>query len=301
MNIESQAATAGGLSSRIRWAIFIALSLVALAIRLPQLGARPMHTDESINAYTTGNLLAGETFHYDPQDRHGPALFALAEPLVKLLGARTFADLTETQLRLTPVIIGSATVLLLGAGVEMFGFIPCLLAALLFAFAPLPVYYSRYFIHETLFVAATLGLILAGWRALQKPSVACAALAGLCAALMLASKETAVIHFFALGVVFDLRLVAAAAREISPRSKWVAVALVAVFIFVAVLLFTSGLAGTGRCLPICCMPSPGSAPAPVARDMRNRLATICIYWTRCGWASCLSWLWAAFMRRRAMP
>ena len=55
-----------------------------------------------------------------------------------------------------------------GAGVEMFGFIACLVAALLFAFAPLPVYYSRYFIHETLFVAATLGLILSGWRDADK-------------------------------------------------------------------------------------------------------------------------------------
>jgi predicted membrane-bound mannosyltransferase len=121
-----------------------------------------MHTDESVNAYLTGELLAGENFHYDPQDRHGPALFVIAEPLAKLLGAKNFSELTEAQLRLTPVIVGSATVLLLGAGVEMFGFIACLVAALLFGLAPLPVYYSRYFIHETLFVAATLGLILSG-------------------------------------------------------------------------------------------------------------------------------------------
>ena len=130
-----------------------------------------MHTDEAINAYITGELLAGESFHYDPQDRHGPALFVVAEPLAKLLGAKNFSDLTESQLRLSTVLTGTATILLLGAGVEMFGFIPCLVAALLFAFAPLPVYYNRYFIHETLFVAATLGLILSGWRALQKNSL----------------------------------------------------------------------------------------------------------------------------------
>ena len=49
----------------------------------------------------------------------------------------------------------------------MFGFVPCLLAALLFAVAPLPVYYDRYFIHESLFCAATFGLILSGWRAVD--------------------------------------------------------------------------------------------------------------------------------------
>ena len=157
-----------------------------------------MHTDEAVNAYLTGELLAGQPFHYDPRDRHGPALFILAAPLAKCLGANKFSDLAEVQLRLVPVLAGSATILLLGTCVEMFGFIACLVAALLFAFAPLPVYYSRYFIHETLFLAATLGLISSGWHAWQKKSVAAAAAAGLCAALMLACKETCVIHFFAL-------------------------------------------------------------------------------------------------------
>ena len=185
---------------KIRWAVFIGIALLALVVRLPQLGGRPMHTDESINAYIIGELLAGEKYHYDPKDRHGPVLYAVAEPLVRLLGARNFSELTEIELRLSTVLAGTATVLLFGAGVEMFGFIACLVAAILFAFAPLPVYYSRYFIHETFFVGATLGLIFAGWRMLQTHSTASAVLAGLCAALMLACKETAVIHFFALGV-----------------------------------------------------------------------------------------------------
>ncbi len=185
---------------KIRWAIFIALALLALAVRLPQLGARPMHTDESINAYITGQLLAGEKYHYDPRDRHGPVLYLLAKPVAQLCGAKDFSGLTEAELRLTPVLAGSITVLMFGAGVEMFGFIPCLIAALLFAVAPLPVYYSRYFIHETLFVAATWGLILSGGRAAKNKSVLASALAGCCAALMLACKETAIIHFFALAV-----------------------------------------------------------------------------------------------------
>ena len=125
-----------------------------------------MHTDEAINAYITGQLLDGEKYQYDPIDRHGPALVELTLPIVHLEGAKKFSELTESQLRLVPVLVGSATVLLFAAAVEIFGFIPSLVAALLFAFAPLPVYYNRYFIHETLFVAATLGLILSGTRAL---------------------------------------------------------------------------------------------------------------------------------------
>ena len=167
-----------------------------------------MHTDEAVNAYIVGQLLAGETFTYDPQDRHGPALAALALPLARMQGARSFSDLTESELRLTSVIAGTITILLFGAAVEMFGYFPSLLAAMLFAFGPLTVYYDRYFIHESLFCAATFGLILSGWRAFETRTVGNAALAGACAALMFASKETAILHIFAMviaAIVFRIR------------------------------------------------------------------------------------------------
>lgn len=183
-----------------RWMAFIIVALVGVAIRLPQLDARPMHTDEAVNAYVVGQLLAKEPFIYDPKDRHGPALAALALPIVRMQGAKSFSQLTELDLRVVPVVAGTITILLFGSAAEMFGFIPSLLAAILFGIAPLPVYYDRYFIHESLFCAATFGLILSGWRAWQTRSVRHATLAGVCAALMLASKETALLHFFALSV-----------------------------------------------------------------------------------------------------
>jgi uncharacterized protein (TIGR03663 family) len=167
-----------------------------------------MHTDEAINAYIVGQLLAGGAFTYDPQDRHGPALAALALPLAKMQGARSFSDLTESELRLASVVAGTITILLFGAAVEMFGYLPSLLASMLFAFGPLPVYYDRYFIHESLFCAAMFGLILSGWRAFETHSVGYAALAGACAALMFAVKETAILHLSALAVaaiVFRIR------------------------------------------------------------------------------------------------
>ena len=227
--------------------------MLAFAVRLPQLGERPMHTDEAVNACVTGELLAGGGFHYDPRDRHGPVLQLLAKPVARLCGAKAFPELTETELRLTPVIVGAATVLLFGAGVEMFGFISCLVAALMFVVAPLPVYYNRYFIHETLFVAATLGLILSGSRALKGNSVSAGALAGLCAALLAGCKETAAIHFFALGVA------AAAGWRLKPRAQWptlkVAAAALGVFVVAGILLFTwfgrnwGALTDFGRAIP----------------------------------------------------
>ncbi len=182
----------------IRWAAFALVALLGLAVRLPQLDTRPMHTDEAVNAYIVGQLLAGQRFTYDPQDRHGPVLAALALPLVRLQGAKTFAELTEGELRRTPVVAGTATILLFGAAAEIFGFAPSLIAALLFACAPLTVYYDRYFIHESLFVAVTFGLILSGWYACTRRSAKLTVLAAACAALMLGCKETAVLHFAAL-------------------------------------------------------------------------------------------------------
>ena len=222
------------------WAAFLLVTLLALLLRLPQLGERPMHTDEAVNAYIVGQLLAGQPFTYDPQDRHGPSLAALALPLARMQGARTFSELTESELRLTTVLAGSVTVLLFGAAVEMFGFVPCLIAALLFAVAPLPVYYDRYFIHESIFVAATFGLILTGWRTCQTHSTGQAALAAACAALMLASKETAVLHFFALaaaGFVFWRRNLRGK-NSAGPRRPKATLVAAAVFLLLTVVLFT---------------------------------------------------------------
>src|SRR3954463_4865240 len=95
-----------------RWTPFLLVALFGLLVRLPQLGARPMHTDESVNAYIVGQMLAGRSFHYDPHDRHGPLLAALALPVVRLQGAKDFSGLSEAELRLTSVIAGTLTILL---------------------------------------------------------------------------------------------------------------------------------------------------------------------------------------------
>jgi uncharacterized protein (TIGR03663 family) len=224
----------------IRWAAFAAVALFGLAMRLPQLGARPMHTDEAVNAYIVGELLAGQKYTYDPQDRHGPALAALALPLARLQGAKTFAELTETELRRTPVVAGTVTILLFAAAAEIFGFVPCLIAALLFACASLTVYYDRYFIHESLFVAATFGLILCGWYACTRRSAKLAVLAAICAAVMLACKETAVLHFAALAAaalvywLWNLRR----RRPSASWRPWTVSTAVVVFFLLSTALFT---------------------------------------------------------------
>lgn len=223
-----------------QWAAFVLVALFGLALRLPQLEMRPMHTDEAVNAYILGQVLGGQRYAYDPQDRHGPALVALALPLVRIQGAKTYAELTAAELRRVPVMTGTATILLLGATVEIFGFVPCIIAALLFAGAPITVYYDRYFIHESLFVALTFALIVAGWQAFARKCATCLVLAFAFAAGMLACKETAVLHFVALAGAALFYWIWNLRRE-SIRDFWrpkALLAAVAAFLLVCAALFT---------------------------------------------------------------
>lgn len=245
------------LPPKIRWLLFLGIAVLALAVRLPRLGERPMHTDESVNAYIVGQLLAGEPYHYDPHDRHGPVLYAVAWPAAKLCGINNLAGLTEISVRICPVIMGALTVFLFAALAVQIGFPSAALAALLYAVAPLFVYYNRDFIHETFFVAATLAAIISGIRLLEKVSVKNGIFFGTSTGLMLACKETAAIHFAAFG--FAMLWWPGLLRRSEPRQfaqlTKPLLAAFASFCFVLFLLYTwggfhfSGLADLARAVP----------------------------------------------------
>ncbi|MCX7009030.1 MAG: TIGR03663 family protein [Kiritimatiellaeota bacterium] len=185
----------------ITW--FAGACLLALLLRVPQLSARPMHTDEAVNGYLVGQQLDGARYHYDPEDRHGPALLAVALPLAKLLGADSFENLTEYTCRMTTVLMGALAVLLFLPLARAFGWM-AVAAAVLWAVAPLPLYYSRYFIHETGFAAMTLAVMGGGVRAVLASSpgrrAGWSAFAGVGLGLMFAFKETAILHLAVLGL-----------------------------------------------------------------------------------------------------
>jgi uncharacterized protein (TIGR03663 family) len=226
---------------RIRWAVFIGIALVALAVRLPRLGERPMHTDEAVNGYITGQLLAGEEYKYDSDDRHGPALYFAALPIARTAKADNLSDLTERTVRLVPVIFSVLTVLMFAAVASQIGFVSAVLAALLFAIAPLPVYYSRYFIHEMLFLAGTFAFLLAGWRTLEHKSALAAVAAGISAGFMLACKETALLHFVAFGVA-GLWWIFVRRTDVTRRSsRWPLLFKPALAALIAFVILTVGL------------------------------------------------------------
>jgi uncharacterized protein (TIGR03663 family) len=185
------AGTEPGLKERSRAALlFLALAALAAAFRFPQLAARPMHADEAVHADRLGDLLEQGRYEYSTADYHGPTLYYLALAAARAQGIRHYADLNEITLRAVPAIIG---VLLVAAHfllIPYLGLPAAASAALFTAVSPAMVYYSRYFIHETLLVFFTFGAMLALFGYLRRPSAGRALAAGAMFGLMYATKET---------------------------------------------------------------------------------------------------------------
>jgi uncharacterized protein (TIGR03663 family) len=171
--------------------IFLAPILLAAALRFPDLASRPMHADEAVHADKFGTLLEGGGYVYDPSEYHGPTLYYLTLLPAWLRGSGRYVEIDEVTLRSVPAALGLALVVAHLGARSFLGTAGAAVAALLAAISPAMVFYSRYFIHETPLVLFTLGALLAGYRYQRKPGVVPALLAGVCAGLMVATKETA--------------------------------------------------------------------------------------------------------------
>jgi uncharacterized protein (TIGR03663 family) len=174
-----------------RWLPLALIALAALVWRGWGLAARPMHADEANQAVKAGELLEGGRYAYDPSDHHGPVLYYAVLPVAWARGQATLAELDEVTVRLVPAVAGALSVLLLGFLAAPLGRWPSLAACAFLAASPPAVYYSRYFVQETLLVAFTLGAFLCARRWWATGRLGWAAAAGACLGLMQATKESA--------------------------------------------------------------------------------------------------------------
>lgn len=217
--------------------------VAALALRCPQLDERPMHNDEGVNAFKLRALWEHGSYEYDPGEYHGPTLPYLALAWVKLIGAADFVRLTEIQLRLLTVIFGAGLILLLPLFADGLGPRATLCAGIFTAVSPAMVFYSRYFIHEMLFVFFTLLALGAGWRWHRSRKLGWALLAGAAIGLMQATKETFVLTLAAVAGALILGEIWKRLREPSAEAaKWNfkhPAAALGVWIAVALVLFSS--------------------------------------------------------------
>ncbi len=186
------------MSSRAFAAGMLGILCLAALFRVPRLGLRPMHHDEANQAGKFGILLETGEYRYDRADHHGPSLYYLSLPFAWAAGAAGLADLDEATLRTVPVAFSLALVLLLALLGRELGRPAALGAALLWAVSPAVVYYSRFYIQESLFLFFILGTMIWGWRYLSRPTMLGAAVCGLFAGMTFATKETCVIVFAAL-------------------------------------------------------------------------------------------------------
>lgn len=171
------------------------LALGALWFRLPAPCNRAFHGDEAVHAFKFLDLWQKGEYRYDPNEYHGPTLYYAALPSIWLHHRHTFAETQEGDYRLPIIIFGAAMLLLLAPLADGLGKRAALCAAVLTALSPAFVFYSRYFIQEIPLAFFTLGMIACGWRYARGRKTGWLIGAGVCAGLMIASKETAVLAF----------------------------------------------------------------------------------------------------------
>ncbi len=185
---------------------FATIVIVALALRLPKLAQRPMHTDEAVHAVKFGELLENNSYTYNPYEYHGPTLVYSTLLPAWLQGQKTFADLTELTLRIVPVLFGMALILMLLVTLDLFRKRTILFAALLTTLSPAFVFFSRYYIMEILLVFFTFSAMLCLYKYIQTQKIFWVIGSGISLGLMHATKETCILAWFSMGAALILTL-----------------------------------------------------------------------------------------------
>ncbi len=178
----------------------------ALALRAPELGRRPLHNDEAVNAVKVSDLWQHGRYAYDPDEYHGPSLHYASLPFLQLSGAHSADDLSDAQLRWVTVAFGLGLVLLTLLLADGLGRPAVAWAAIFTAVSPAMVFYSRYFIHEMLLVFFASLTIGAGWRYRQTRAIGWALTAGAGLGLMWVTKETFVFNLAAAAFAVSVQV-----------------------------------------------------------------------------------------------
>ena len=209
---EQQAPVSEGIPENV-WRIgIIVIIVIAAVLRLYDLNLVPLHHDEGVNGNFLVRLVREGAYTYDPENYHGPTLYyfsALIPWTVKLLfgpSARDNYGLTTFNIRLVPVLFGLATIGLVFILRRRLGTVTTLSAAMMLAVSPGAVYLSRYFIHESLFVFFTLGIVVASVKLYDEHNPSYLIPLAASAALLFATKETAMISVGVLVIALGLTL-----------------------------------------------------------------------------------------------
>ncbi|OGJ67815.1 hypothetical protein A3J34_01555 [Candidatus Peribacteria bacterium RIFCSPLOWO2_02_FULL_51_10] len=214
-------------------AVLGVIIFLSVVLRFYFLDARTVHIDEGMSL-RAGQIMADGHWRYDPYNAHGPVFFFLAGFVYKVFGD------DWNLARATMSVVSVVWLVVLG-----FIYWPLLKKpGRLMLVAGLGLssgmaFFSRYFIHEHLFILITVGALAAGeWWVRKKDPRAPAAFV-IMSGLMYATKETAVLTWAAWFVAALLLLLEPKRRSFLYGIDWRAVALgIYVAAVLHVLLFT---------------------------------------------------------------
>ena len=177
----------------------VSIFCIAAILRLYDLNLVPLHHDEGVNGNFLLTLVRDGRYHYDPANYHGPTLYYLTAVIpwtIKLLFGTSAGEtygLNTIVVRCVTAVFGLGTIWLVFLLKHRLGKVATLTAGLLLAISPGAVYLSRYFIHESLFVFFTLGIVVAGLKFYESRNGVYLLLSSSSAAMLFATKETAMI------------------------------------------------------------------------------------------------------------
>ncbi|HEX5434287.1 MAG TPA: flippase activity-associated protein Agl23 [Candidatus Angelobacter sp.] len=176
-----------------QWAA-VSILLAACFLRVFELSAKVLHHDEGVNGMFMTYLYRTGYYHYDPANYHGPSLYYMGE-ITTTIGSIFLGKegLNTFTIRLVTALFGIGVVWLMLCLRRQLGNFGSLAAAAMATVSPGFVFFSRYFIHEILFIFFTLGTLVAllRYRDTRRPSYFMFAAASL--ALLGTTKETWVI------------------------------------------------------------------------------------------------------------
>ncbi len=165
---------------------FLALLVLALALRLWDLTGRTMHYDEAIHLYYSWRLANLEGFVHSPW-MHGPFQIELVAVFLGLLGDSDFVA------RLAYALFGTALVGLPFFLREHLGRYGALITGFMLAVSPSLLYFSRFGRNDIIMAVLTVSLFALLWQYTQNPRNRYLFLASAVLAVAFATKETAYI------------------------------------------------------------------------------------------------------------
>jgi uncharacterized protein (TIGR03663 family) len=176
------------------WWSGLALLGVAALLRLVLLTQKPLHHDEGVNGLFLATLFRTGRYFYDPSNYHGPSLYYLAVIPTAINNLFHWGHgLSTFAIRLVTAAFGVGVVWLVLCLRRFIGSTAAIAAAAFATVSPGFVFFSRYFIHEILFVFFSLGIVVAWLWYLESGKPRYLLLGSASAAMLFATKETWII------------------------------------------------------------------------------------------------------------